>query len=61
MGLFDYLKCECPMAPPNEHGELIIWHSRQNHFDGSDFDCLLAEHRIPRRSKMLPCSEPEED
>ena len=60
MGLFDYLKCECPLQSPDTHGELIAWHSR-NEFDTRHFDCLLAEHRIPRRGKMPPSSEPEEN
>ena len=61
MGMFDYLKCECPLPSADTPGELIAWHRRQNDFQTEDFDCLLAEHRIPRRCKMSSVSEPEED
>ena len=49
-----------PIAPDN-HGELAFWQGRQNDFHVEDFDCLLAEHRIPRRCKISSGSEPEED
>ena len=61
MGLFDYLKCEYPVSSPDTDGELVAWHSRQNEFETRHFDCLLAEHRIPRRGKMPPSLKPEED
>jgi len=61
MGMFDYLKCEYPLLLPDSQGELMAWHRRQNDFETGDFDCLLAEHQIPRRCKAPSFSESEED
>ena len=56
-----YLKCEYPPPARAEHGELVAWHSRQSDFDTNHFDCLSAEHRIPRRCKMSAHCKLEED
>jgi len=46
MGMFDDIKCECPLPLPENQGELEGRNWREHGFQTKDFDCLLDQYCI---------------